>query len=82
MPLSREKGNVSPEVDEGNSRTQHSDTPGEYTPETIFGECEETLREVVFLGPFPLPTMLRTPSKPTGRYSNFVDCCLPCLNDK
>ncbi len=42
MPLSRDKGNVSPQVDEGNSRTQHSDMPTEYTPEMTFGERGET----------------------------------------
>lgn len=82
-PLSYDKDNtVSPKVDEGNSRTQYPDSPRKYTPEMVFGEHEETLREVVFLGPLPLRTMLRTLSNPTGRYENFVDCSLPCLNDK
>ncbi len=67
MPLSREKGNVSPEVDEGNSRTQHSDTPKEYTPEMGLGECGETLREAVFLGLYRFRQCCeRSPIQPVG----------------
>jgi hypothetical protein len=42
MPLSRDKDTVSPKVDEGNSRTQHSDISRKYTPEMSFGELRES----------------------------------------
>src|SRR5208283_5506594 len=29
-----------------------------------------------------LPSTLSSYWLPTGRYDNFVDCCLPCLNEK